>query len=177
LRICNCTSIVSPSFNPTNDPEQDEAIRRQLADTFGIRAGGNFSPLFTDRGLNQVQRLPFVQAAEYRLYQSNRPGTVILALLVTLQPPEAGEKPPQPPTGLPISGDIRDFPTLYQSDRSLVKFILNGAKSSNYSTFWSFIACYHFDYHWEHHEYPYLPWYSLPIARHKNEGVSKIESA
>jgi beta-carotene ketolase (CrtW type) len=51
------------------------------------------------------------------------------------------------------------------------------AKSSNYSTFWSFIACYHFDYHWEHHEYPYLPWYSLPIARHKNEGVSKIESA
>ncbi|WP_052055836.1 fatty acid desaturase [Myxosarcina sp. GI1] len=39
------------------------------------------------------------------------------------------------------------------------------ATSSNYSVFWSFIACYHFDYHWEHHQYPHLPWYSLPIAR------------
>lgn len=42
------------------------------------------------------------------------------------------------------------------------------AKSSNFSAFWSFIACYHFDYHWEHHEYPNLPWYKLPLARHSN---------
>ena len=46
--------------NPTGDPAQDEALKQELADTFGIRAGGNFSPLFTDQGLNQVQRLPFV---------------------------------------------------------------------------------------------------------------------
>ncbi|MBE9169574.1 fatty acid desaturase [Pleurocapsales cyanobacterium LEGE 06147] len=50
-------------------------------------------------------------------------------------------------------------------------------KSSNYSTFWSFIACYHFDYHWEHHQYPNLPWYNLPLARQKHAQVSKIESA
>ncbi len=49
---------------------------------------------------------------------------------------------------------------------------LHQAKSSNYSTFWSFIACYHFDYHWEHHQYPNLPWYSLPIARHKHARAS-----
>ncbi|MGF1480537.1 MAG: fatty acid desaturase [Cyanophyceae cyanobacterium] len=41
------------------------------------------------------------------------------------------------------------------------------AVSSNLSTFWSFVACYHFDYHWEHHEYPNLPWYTLPLAREK----------
>lgn len=28
----------------------------------------------------------------------------------------------------------------------------------------SFITCYHFGYHWEHHQYPYLPWYRLPQA-------------
>jgi len=77
--------------NPSNDPKQDEDIRRQLADTFGIRAGGNFSPLFADQGLNQVQRLPFVESAEYRLYQSNVPGVVIVALLVTLKPTETGQ--------------------------------------------------------------------------------------
>lgn len=41
------------------------------------------------------------------------------------------------------------------------------AVSLYYSTFWSFISCYHFGYHWEHHEYPHLPWYKLP---------SKVES-
>ncbi len=39
------------------------------------------------------------------------------------------------------------------------------ANSNNYSVFWSFITCYHFGYHWEHHQYPNLPWYELPLAR------------
>jgi beta-carotene ketolase (CrtW type) len=38
------------------------------------------------------------------------------------------------------------------------------AESSGYSAFWSFLTCYHFGYHWEHHEYPYLPWYKLPLV-------------
>ena len=41
------------------------------------------------------------------------------------------------------------------------------ARSSNYTIFWSFITCYHFGYHWEHHEYPHLPWYMLPSAKWK----------
>lgn len=45
------------------------------------------------------------------------------------------------------------------------------AKSNNYSVFWSFIACYHFGYHWEHHQYPNLPWYKLPSARQNIEKV------
>ncbi|BBD60212.1 fatty acid desaturase [Nostoc sp. HK-01] len=28
--------------------------------------------------------------------------------------------------------------------------------------FWSFISCYHFGYHKEHHEYPNVPWWRLP---------------
>jgi len=42
---------------------------------------------------------------------------------------------------------------------------LHHATSSNYPIFWSFLTCYHFGYHWEHHEYPHLPWYRLPSAR------------
>lgn len=38
------------------------------------------------------------------------------------------------------------------------------AKTSNFSVFWSFLSCYHFGYHWEHHEYPHLPWYKLPAV-------------
>lgn len=39
------------------------------------------------------------------------------------------------------------------------------ARSSGFPVFWSFLSCYHFGYHWEHHEYPNLPWYHLPSAR------------
>ena len=38
------------------------------------------------------------------------------------------------------------------------------ARSSDFSVFWSFLSCYHFGYHWEHHEYPHLPWYRLPFG-------------
>jgi beta-carotene/zeaxanthin 4-ketolase len=37
--------------------------------------------------------------------------------------------------------------------------------SSNYSLIWSFLTCYHFGYHCEHHEYPFVAWYDLPSMR------------
>lgn len=39
------------------------------------------------------------------------------------------------------------------------------AISSDYPPILSFLTCYHFGYHWEHHEYPLLPWYKLPSVR------------
>jgi beta-carotene ketolase (CrtW type) len=39
------------------------------------------------------------------------------------------------------------------------------AQSHSLSPFWSFLTCYHFGYHEEHHEYPYLPWWQLPTIR------------
>ncbi|BAT53309.1 beta-carotene ketolase [Nostoc sp. NIES-3756] len=38
------------------------------------------------------------------------------------------------------------------------------ARSIAFPIFWSFITCYHFGYHEEHHEYPHLPWWKLPEA-------------
>lgn len=39
------------------------------------------------------------------------------------------------------------------------------ATTSGYSRFVSFLTCYHFGYHWEHHEYPYIPWWKLGRMR------------
>jgi beta-carotene/zeaxanthin 4-ketolase len=39
------------------------------------------------------------------------------------------------------------------------------AHSSNLHPFWSLLTCYHFGYHWEHHEYPQTPWYRLPSLK------------
>ncbi len=42
------------------------------------------------------------------------------------------------------------------------------ARSNDFSTFWSFVTCYHFGYHWEHHEYPRVPWWKLSAVRRKS---------
>jgi beta-carotene ketolase (CrtW type) len=39
------------------------------------------------------------------------------------------------------------------------------ARSNEFPTWLSFLTCYHFGYHLEHHRYPYLPWWQLPSAR------------
>jgi len=38
------------------------------------------------------------------------------------------------------------------------------AQTSSLPVFWSFITCYHFGYHEEHHEYPDVPWWQLPTV-------------
>jgi beta-carotene ketolase (CrtW type) len=39
------------------------------------------------------------------------------------------------------------------------------ARSNDYNIIFSFVTCYHFGYHWEHHQYPYVPWWKLPKVR------------
>jgi beta-carotene ketolase (CrtW type) len=41
------------------------------------------------------------------------------------------------------------------------------AQSSYRPFLWSFLTCYHFGYHKEHHEFPQVPWWQLPaIVKH-----------
>jgi beta-carotene/zeaxanthin 4-ketolase len=35
------------------------------------------------------------------------------------------------------------------------------SNSANVNRLVSFLCCYHFDYHWEHHRWPYAPWWDL----------------
>lgn len=44
---------------------------------------------------------------------------------------------------------------------------LHHAVSSDYPLVISFLTCYHFGYHWEHHEYPRLAWYELPSVHRR----------
>ena len=41
------------------------------------------------------------------------------------------------------------------------------ARSNDYKVLWSFVTCYHFGFHWEHHEFPNTPWWRLPARRKK----------
>jgi beta-carotene ketolase (CrtW type) len=48
------------------------------------------------------------------------------------------------------------------------------AQSMNWSTFWSFISCYHFGYHLEHHECPHVPWWSLPQVHQQRRSQNNV---
>ncbi|MGD9900028.1 MAG: fatty acid desaturase [Calditrichaceae bacterium] len=39
------------------------------------------------------------------------------------------------------------------------------ARSNEYPVFWSFLTCFHFGYHLEHHLYPSSSWWRLPVVR------------
>jgi len=41
------------------------------------------------------------------------------------------------------------------------------SRSQSKNHIWAFISCYFFGYHYEHHAYPYLPWWKLPLAKEK----------
>ncbi|MBV6622923.1 MAG: fatty acid desaturase [Rivularia sp. (in: Bacteria)] len=41
---------------------------------------------------------------------------------------------------------------------------------------WSFITCYHFGYHEEHHKYPYLAWWQLPMIIKKNKVLKSVQT-
>ncbi len=41
------------------------------------------------------------------------------------------------------------------------------ASSNDFSPLVSFLTCYHFGYHWEHHERPDIPWWALPRFRRR----------
>ncbi|MBM0743987.1 fatty acid desaturase [Phormidium sp. CLA17] len=53
----------------------------------------------------------------------------------------------------------------------------HNAVSSNFPTIVSFFTCYHFGYHWEHHEYPDIAWYKLPQAHHSRQHQAKAAIA
>lgn len=46
------------------------------------------------------------------------------------------------------------------------------AESIYRPAFWSFITCYHFGYHREHHEFPQVPWWQLPAVSRRNRRFS-----
>ena len=44
---------------------------------------------------------------------------------------------------------------------------IHRARSNDYPRWLSFLTCYHFGYHLEHHEFPYIPWWKLGRMRHR----------
>lgn len=116
--------------NPTADADRNEQLQQQIAEAFVVQAGDSYSQLFLDRGLQRVRQLETVGAAQYALFEAQIPGEVVVLVAVRLT---ADAPPPPQETGLFVTGDWREFPNLYTSDRATAVVVLRGG-ISNFSS-------------------------------------------
>jgi hypothetical protein len=106
-----------------SDPAADEAVRREVAEVFGMWPGEAFNVLLAEAGLARVGAMPGVAGAEYRVYSTDGGAQVTVAVLVT---PRPAPPPVAAPSGaLASGGSLRDLPKLWQDDRSLAKLVVN----------------------------------------------------
>jgi hypothetical protein len=109
----------------TGDPLEDDRLRSQVAAAFAIREGDHFQRVLAEFGLKRVRQLSSVKSAELRLYKTVSGGRqVAAALLVASQGDEAVAAPPD--KGVAVTADLKDFPTIFEDERSKFVFILNG---------------------------------------------------
>lgn len=116
--------------NPTADSDRNQQIKQQIAEAFAVRAGDSYSPLFLNAGLRRVEQLAFVEAAQFAPYEAQIPGEVVIVIAVRLTT-EAVSTPSA--TGVFVTGNWREFPNLYTSDRATAVAILRGG-ISNFSS-------------------------------------------
>lgn len=99
----------------------DGEARVRIEKALGLRAGAPFSAQAAEAALQRVRALDFVRSADYRLYESDRAGHVVMALTIELGPKDRDAGP----KGM-LAGHGGDFPILYQDERMLLRLLLDG---------------------------------------------------
>lgn len=99
----------------------DAEARRQIEKSLGLSAGTPFSAQTAELSLQRIRALGFVSSVRYQIYESDRPGHVVLAVTI-----ELGSKDRAPGAKGMLAGHGGDFPILYQDERTLLRIQLDG---------------------------------------------------
>ena len=108
-----------------SDPENDEQIQNTVVAAFGIAPGATFRQVAAEFGVNRIRQLEAVRSAEMKLYKSVTGGNRV-EILLRVSPLAEGATQPPTTKGLLSSGNLNEFPTLFENDRSRFVLILNG---------------------------------------------------
>ena len=107
------------------DPEENERLKSQATAAFGITEGATFRRVSAEFGVNRIRQLDTVRSAELKLYKSVTGGSQV-EIIIRVSPLVEGSTVPSKTKGLFASGNMSEFPTLFENDRSRFVFILNG---------------------------------------------------
>ena len=108
----------------TGNQKDDETLIKQAAGIFSLRAVNPFKPLVLEVGLKKLRQMDSIQSVTYKLYEAVPSGQIIV--VISILPISEAVKISKQPTGMWASKDVRDFPTIFENDRSKFVFIFNG---------------------------------------------------
>lgn len=106
----------------TGTPDGDQALRREITLALTTEAGSTFRELAAEMGVKRVRRLSSVAAARFEVFQAIPSGQVVLVVFALPK----NDSRPEGSKGMAATGEIHDFPLLYEDSRSKLTLILNG---------------------------------------------------
>lgn len=106
----------------TGDAARDEAILTRAKELAAFGPGDRYNQILADGSTLRMRRIPGVRTATYSLQQRINPDGVTLVFTLDLTPQLAAPEI----RGMLNGGGVREFPVLYQSDRSFLTLTLNG---------------------------------------------------
>ena len=108
----------------TGDSKDNETLIKQASGIFTLKKGDPFKPLILEMGLKQLRQLDSIQSLTYKLYEAVPSGQIII--VISILPISEAVTIPKHPSGMWASKDVRDFPTIFENNRSKFVFIFNG---------------------------------------------------
>ena len=108
----------------TGDSKDDETLIKQASGIFTLKKGDPFKPLILEMGLKKLRQLDSIQSVAYKLYEAVPSGQIII--VISILPISEAVTIPKHPSGMWASKDVRDFPTIFENNRSKFVFIFNG---------------------------------------------------
>ena len=108
----------------TGDSKDDETLIKQASGIFTLKKGDPFKPLILEMGLKKLRQLDSIQSVTYKLYEAVPSGQIII--VISILPISEAVTIPKHPSGMWASKDVRDFPTIFENNRSKFVFIFNG---------------------------------------------------
>lgn len=114
--------VVVRAKGTTGDKARDAAILAQAKDSAGFGPGDRYNQILADGSTLRMRRIPGVRTATYSLQQRINPDGITLVFTLDLTAQLAAPET----RGLLNGGGAREFPVLYQDDRSFLTLTLNG---------------------------------------------------
>jgi hypothetical protein len=112
----------------TGDPARDNDLIQLVLREAGqasVSEGGRFNRFFAELAVKRIGGVSGVEAVRYGVYQADK--AVDRTVVVFFVKPLAGREGSKGKhAGMLPSGDYRDFPLIYESERAKLTFILNG---------------------------------------------------
>lgn len=119
-------SVIILLYNQQGTQVANEQETKAFYDAFQIQPGIIFRQVQMDLAMNRIQQEPIVQEANYLLYNSEFAGPVILILRVRMKDPNITKDVQESRSGMMVKGSRKGFPTLLETNRSKLTFLLNG---------------------------------------------------